>query len=119
MQNVRDFPQTKLDNGINSLFLLNEHGEPRFFLQVFAKNSVMKNILKRKKSLIAEHDFFWKIFPNWVYFGQPKDFKLTTELSKKVKYCRNQAIKNGVNEAILLMSINEALLSRQNFVPFK
>ena len=31
VQNVRDFPQTKLDNGINSPFLLNEHGDPRFF----------------------------------------------------------------------------------------
>ena len=55
--------------------------------------------------------------PNWVYFGQGKDFKLTTELSEKVQYSRNQAIKNGLNEAILLTSINEALLSRQNFVP--
>ena len=64
--------------------------------------------------------FFWKIVPNWVYFGQGGDFKLTTQLSKKkVQYSRNQAIKNGLNEAILLMSINEALLSRQNFVPFR
>ena len=31
VQNVRDFPQTKLDNGINSPFLLNEHRDPRFF----------------------------------------------------------------------------------------
>ena len=58
MQNVRDFPQTKLDNGINPPFLLNEHGDPRFFLQVFAKNSVMKNIFEAEKSLIVEHDFF-------------------------------------------------------------
>ena len=58
--------------------------------------------------MIGERDFF----------GQREDFKLTTELSEKEK-CRNQAIKNGINEAILLMSINEALLSRQNFVPFK
>ena len=49
MQNVRDFPQTKLDNGINSHFLLNEHGDPRFFLQVFVKNSVMKNIFEAEK----------------------------------------------------------------------
>ena len=49
--------------------------------------------------------------PNWVSFGQDEDLKLTTELSKKVQYSRNQAIKNGLNEAILLMSINEALLS--------
>ena len=57
--------------------------------------------------------FFWKMVPNWVYFGQGKDFKLTTEQSEKVQYSHNQAIKNGLNEAILLMSINEALLSRQ------
>ena len=63
--------------------------------------------------------FFWKMVPNWVYFGQGEDFKLITELSEKVQYSRNQAIMNGLNEAILLMSINEALLSRQNFVPFK
>ena len=37
---------------------------------------------------------------------------------RKSAISRNQAIKNGLNEAILLMSINEALLSRQNFVPF-
>ena len=58
MQNVRDFAQTKLENGINYPFLLNEHGDPRFFFQVFAKNSLMKNIFKEEKSLIAEHDFF-------------------------------------------------------------
>ena len=63
--------------------------------------------------------FFWKIVPYLVYFGQSEDYKLTTELSEKVQYSRNQAIKNGLNEAILLMAINEALLSRQNFVPFK
>ena len=47
-----------------------------------------------------------------MYFGQGQDFKLTTELSENVQCCRNQAIKNSLNEAILLMSINEALLSR-------
>ena len=57
--------------------------------------------------------FFWIIVPNWVYFGQGEDLKLTTELSEKVLHSHNQAIKNGLNEAILLMSINEALLSRQ------
>ena len=55
--------------------------------------------------------FFWKIVPNSVYFGQGEDFKLAAELSEKVEYSRNQAIKNGLNEAIPLMSINEALLS--------
>ena len=81
VQNVRDFPQTKLNNGINSPFLFNEHGDPRFLLQIFVKNSLMKNIFEEEKSLIVEHDFFWKIVLNWVYFGQREDFKLTTELS--------------------------------------
>ena len=49
MQNERDFPQTKLDNRINSSFLLNEHGDPRFFFQVFANNSLMKNIFEEEK----------------------------------------------------------------------
>ena len=56
--------------------------------------------------------FFLKIVPYWVYFGQGQDFKLTTELTEKLQYSRNQAIKDSLTEAILLMSINEALLSR-------
>ena len=119
MQNVRDFPQTRLDNGINSPFLLNELGDPRFFFQVFAKYSPMKNIFEEEKKFDSRTRFLLEMVPNWVYFGQGEDLKLTTELSEKVQYSRNQAIKNGLNEAILLMSINEALLSRQNFVPFK
>ena len=46
-----------------------------------------------------------------MYFGQGQDFKLTTQLSEKEQYSRNQTIKNNLNEATLLMSINEALLS--------
>ena len=49
MQNVRDFPQTKLDSEINAPFLLNEHGDPRLFFQVFAKNSQIKNIFEKEK----------------------------------------------------------------------
>ena len=51
MQKVRDFTQTKLDTGMNSLFLLNEHGDARFFYLVFAKNSLMKNIFEEEKKL--------------------------------------------------------------------
>ena len=49
VQNVRDFPQTQLDSEVNSSFLLNEHGDPRIFFQVFAKNSVIKNIFEEEK----------------------------------------------------------------------
>ena len=51
VQKVRDFPQTKLDNGINSPFLFNEHGDPRFLFQAFAKNSLMKNIFEEGKKV--------------------------------------------------------------------
>ena len=56
--------------------------------------------------------FFWKIVLYLVYFGQSEDYKLNTELSEKVQYPQNQAIKNGLNEATLFMWIKEALLSR-------
>ena len=46
---LRDFPQTKLDSEINSLFLLNEHGDPRIFFQAFVKNSLIKNIFEEEK----------------------------------------------------------------------
>ena len=49
VQNVRDFPQPKLDSEINSPFLLNEHGDPQIFFQVFAKNSQIKNIFEEEK----------------------------------------------------------------------
>ena len=62
----------------------------------------MKNIFEEKKkfdSSSSQLGVFWR---------EGDDLKLTKELSKKVQYSRNQAIKNGLNEAILLMSINEA-----------
>ena len=53
-----------------------------------------------------------------MYFGQDQDFKVPTELSEKVQYSRKQTTKS-LNEAILLISINEALLWRKNFVSFR
>ena len=63
--------------------------------------------------------FLGKIVSYLVYLGQGEDFKLTTELSEKVQYPHNQAIKGEFNEEILLIWIKEALCSRQNFVCFK
>ena len=59
VQNVRDLPQTKPDNGINSPFLLNEHGDPRFLFQVFAKSSLMKNIFEEEKTFDSTTCFFY------------------------------------------------------------
>ena len=47
--------------------------------------------------------FGGKIVSYLVYLGLGEDFKLTTELSEKVHYPHNQAIKNKLNEAILLI----------------
>ena len=64
MQNVRDFPQTKLDDEINSPFLLNEHGDPQNFFQVFAKDSLIKNIFEEEKQFDSGKRFiFGKQFP--------------------------------------------------------
>ena len=56
-----------------------------------------------KTSLIVELDFFGKIIPSWVNFGQGEDLKLITELFEKVQYSHHQTIKNDLNKAILLM----------------
>ena len=81
----------------------NKHYDPRFFPHVFAKNSLIKNIFEEKKNLIVEHNFLGEIVSYSVYLGQGEDFKLTTELSEKVQYPYNQAIKNELNGAILLI----------------
>ena len=83
VQTVRDFPQTKLKGEKNSPFLLNEHRDPRIFFQVFAKNSLIKNIFEEEKKFDSGTRFFFrKIVPNWVYFGQGEDFNPATELSE-------------------------------------
>ena len=109
VQNVRDFPETtgKLDSELKAPFHLNEHGNPNFF-QVFAKKSLIKNIFEVAKKLDST-TFFWKIVPYWVYFVQGEDFKQTTELSKKVQYSLNPAIKKSLNEA------SNAYVNKRNF----
>ena len=41
VQNVRDFPRTKLDSEINAHFLLNEHGDPHFLFYKFNENNIL------------------------------------------------------------------------------
>ena len=55
LQNETDFPQTKLDSEINAPFLLNHLGDPRHFFKCLLKTYLKK---KKKKGVIAEHDFF-------------------------------------------------------------
>ena len=37
----------------------NKHGDPRFFSQVFAKNSLIKNIFEEEKKFDSRTLFFW------------------------------------------------------------
>ena len=59
VQNVRDFAQTQPDSEINAPFLSNEHGDPRFFFQVFAKNSLIKNIFEDEKKFDSRTSIFF------------------------------------------------------------
>ena len=43
VQNIRDFPQTKLDSEMNARFLLNEHGDPHFLFYRFNENNILNN----------------------------------------------------------------------------
>ena len=72
-----------------------------FFFQGFAKNSLIKNIFEEEKKFDSRTwIFFWKQFRTGCILPKAK---LTAELSQKVHYSHNQGIKDGVNEAILLM----------------
>ena len=46
IQNIRDFPQTKLDSEIKALFLLNRHGDLHFLFYKFNENNIRNNCEK-------------------------------------------------------------------------
>ena len=74
----------------------NKHGDPRFFSQVFAKNSLIKNIFEEEKKFDCRTLFFGgKMVSYLEYLGQSEDFKLTTELSEKVQYPHNRQPKTN------------------------
>ena len=73
----------------------NKHGDLRFFSEVFAKNSLIKNLFEEEKSLMVEHHFVVEIVSYLVYLVQSEDFKLTTELSEKVQYPHNRQSKTN------------------------
>ena len=53
VQNVRDFPQTKLDSEINARFLLNEHGDPHFLFYKFNEYNILNNWEKKWQKSMA------------------------------------------------------------------
>ena len=53
VQNIRDFPQTKLDSEINGRFLLNEHGDPHFLFYKFNENNILNNWEKNWQKSMA------------------------------------------------------------------
>ena len=63
VQNLRDFPKTKLDSEINAPFLLNERGDPPIYFPVFTKNSLIKNIFEEEKKFDSRTLFFFENSP--------------------------------------------------------
>ena len=53
------------------------------FFQVFAKDSLIKNIFEEEKTLIEHGFFLWKIVQYLVYVGQDEDFKQTMKSVRK------------------------------------
>ena len=51
MQNVRNFPQTRLDSEIKARFLLNEHGDLYFLLHNNSAHVILFNLKKFLKNL--------------------------------------------------------------------
>ena len=57
IQNIRDFPQTKLDSEMNAPFLLNEQGDPHF---LFHNNYEIKSGCHRVRLRENEHSFRYR-----------------------------------------------------------
>ena len=54
IQNVKDFPQTKLNSEINTPFLLNEHGDTHFLFYKFNyENNILNNWEKNWQKSMA------------------------------------------------------------------
>ena len=53
VQNIRDFPQTKLDSEINARFLLNERGDPHFLVYKSSENNILSNWEKHWQKSMA------------------------------------------------------------------
>ena len=53
VQNVRDFPQTKLDSEINAHFLSNEHGDLHFLFYKFNENNILNHWEKNWQKSMA------------------------------------------------------------------
>ena len=49
---------------------------------------------------MVEYDFFWKIVPYWMYFGHARP---GLQANYGMQYYHNQAIKNGLYQAIMLI----------------
>ena len=86
---------------------------PQCFFHVFPKNSLIKNISEEEKSLIVEHEFFLENIAQLGVFWPRRGLQANPGTVRKLSAIFSQpTIKNSLNEALLLMSINEALLSR-------
>ena len=53
VQNVRDFPQTKLDSEKIVRFLLNEHGDPHFLFYKFNEYNILNSWEKNWQKSMA------------------------------------------------------------------
>ena len=68
--------------------------------------------MKKKKSLIVEHYFFGGNSFVFGVFGSKRGLQVNHGTVRKKAISPQQAIKNELNEVILLILIKEALCSR-------
>ena len=81
-----------------------------------AKDSLMKKIFEEENKFDSRRGFFWKIMSS-----QPGVFWSRRELQVNHETVRKSAIfpQPGNQNRLMSRLNNRALLSRQNFVPFK
>ena len=82
------------------------------FFQVFAKNSLIKNIFEVEKKFDSGTQFGLENCSQLGVFWPRRELQANHGTVRKSAIFPQPNNKNSLNEAILLMSINEALLSR-------
>ena len=112
MQNKRFPLNYKVGNGINTPFLFNKHGDPQFFFQVFAKNSLMKNIIEEEKKFDSRARFILEYSSLLGVFWPRRGIQVNHGTVQNSAIFLQPSNQNSLNEAILFIPINEALLSR-------
>ena len=94
----------------HSSFWGNKHGDPRFFPQVFATNSLINNIFEEQKKFVSRTWFFWESSFVFGVFGSRRGLQANQGTVRK------SAISPQPGNRKLIKWNNTAYLNKRSFM---